>query len=68
MHGRAMAVLQTAMNAAAPLGIVLTGWIVDASSVAGWASLSALIVSVVLIIAVRGPIMTLHSPVPVDKS
>ena len=68
MHGRAMAVIQTAMNAAAPLGIVLTGWIVDVSSVAGWASLSALIVSVVLIIAVRGPIMTLHSPLPVDNS
>lgn len=68
MHGRAMAVLQTAMNAAAPLGIVLTGWLVDTTSVRLWAMTSVLIVSMVLIIAVRGPIMTLQSPLPVDKS
>ena len=65
MHGRALAVLSTAMNAAAPFGIALAGVIVDMSSVSLWAALVALCALGVLWWAVRGPIMALRStPLP----
>ncbi len=65
MHGRALAVLTTAMNAAAPLGIALAGVVVDASGVSLWAAMVALGAIGVLWWAVRGPIMTLRStPLP----
>jgi len=69
MHGRALAVLTTAMNAAAPLGIALAGVIVDMSSISLWAALVALSALGVLWWAVRGPIMTLRStPLPQSSS
>jgi sugar phosphate permease len=60
MHGRAMAVLTTAMNAAAPLGIIVAGAMVTWVGPQWWAASVALVVALVLIWSLRGPLMQLE--------
>lgn len=60
MHGRAMAVLNAAMNAAAPVGLVVSGATVERIGHQGWAV--AVIVCIVVLVAwvVRSDVMTLE--------
>ena len=60
MHGRALAVLTTAMNAAAPLGIIVAGAMVTWVGPQWWAASVALVVALVLTWALRGPLMQLE--------
>jgi predicted MFS family arabinose efflux permease len=60
MHGRAMAVLTTAMNAAAPLGIIVAGAMVTWVGPQWWDASVALVVALVLTWALRGPLMQLE--------
>lgn len=59
MHGRAMAVLTTAMNAAAPLGIIAAGALVTWVGPQWWAASVALVIALVLRWALRSPLMSL---------
>jgi DHA3 family macrolide efflux protein-like MFS transporter len=60
MHGRALAVLTTAMNAAAPLGIIVAGAMVTWVGPQWWAASVALVVALVLTWSLRGPLMQLE--------
>lgn len=60
MHGRAMAVLTTAMNVAAPVGIMVAGLLVAWVGPQWWAGSVAVVVALVLGWALRGPLMTLE--------
>ena len=60
MHGRAMAVLTTAMNAAAPLGIIGAGAMVGWVGPQWWAGSVAVVVVLVLVWALRGPLLELE--------
>ncbi|RLT23373.1 MAG: MFS transporter [Chloroflexi bacterium] len=59
MHGRAMAVLSTAMNVAAPVGIVVAGAVMTRVGPQWWAASVALVVALVVYWALRGPLMDL---------
>jgi predicted MFS family arabinose efflux permease len=60
MHGRAMAVLTTAMNATAPLGIIVAGGLVAWVGPQWWAGSVALVVALVALWALRGPLIHLE--------
>ena len=60
MHGRAMAVLTTAMNAAAPLGIIAAGVMVAWVGPQWWAGSVALVVALVVLWVLRGSLMHLE--------
>lgn len=60
MHGRAMAVLSTAMNAAAPLGIIAAGVMVAWVGPQWWAGSVALVVALVVLWVLRGSLMHLE--------
>ena len=60
MHGRAMAVLNAAMNAAAPLGLVIAGGVVERIGHQGWAIGVIGCVVVLLVWVLRSDVMTLE--------
>jgi len=54
-----MAVLSTAMNVAAPVGIVVAGAVMTRVGPQWWAASVALVVALVVYWALRGPLMNL---------
>jgi DHA3 family macrolide efflux protein-like MFS transporter len=60
MHGRAMAVLNAAMNAAAPVGLVIAGGVVERIGHQGWAIGVIGCVVVLLVWVLRSDVMTLE--------